>query len=157
MTVTLVDGKYNVRASLELAEKVERIGLGIEQYMEKANLSPGDERWIRKTIGGIAESIRESVTRAERADEDIPIPEKVYQGAWSEMEQNRLKAQLRATYRDYRPWVFYQASFFRDCNRLVTRSAFTADGSSLRARRQIAAFAAVLSKLLGGVDIAPNR
>lgn len=153
MSVTLASGKYNVSASLELASRVENLGRGIEQYTEAAELTPSDETWIRETIAGIAEALRETVKRREMRDADIPIPENVTKNLWGQHEKDKAADQYRAKYRDYRPWVLYQASFLRDCQRLVTQAAFTRGQSVLQARRQIAAFAAVISNLLGGITL----
>ena len=152
MSVTLTTGKYNVSASMELADSVDNIGRGIEEYIDAAALRASDERWIREVITGISESLRESVKRREMPSADIPIPESVYERAWGQSDREKLKAEYRAKYRDYRPWVFYQASFLRDCQRLLANSAGTADYPVLQARRQIVAFAAVLSNLLGGTN-----
>lgn len=152
MSVTLLTGRYDVSASLDLADKVENLGRGIEQYIDDASLRESDERWIREVIAGISESLRESVKRREMSDADIPIPESVYERAWSPSDKDKLKAEYRAKYRDYRPWVLYQASFLRDCQRMVANSAGTASFPILQARRQIVAFAAVLSNLLGGTN-----
>ncbi len=153
MSVTLLTGRYDVSASLELADKVENLGRGIGQYTEAAELTPSDDTWIQETIAGISDALRETVKRREMRDADIPIPEEVYKNAWSQDEKEKLKNQYRAKYRDHRPWVLYQASFLRDCQRLVTQAAFTRSQSVIQARRQIAAFAAVISSLLGGTTL----
>lgn len=150
MTVTLATGKYNVSASLELADSVDNIGRGIVEYVDAASLRASDERWIRDTLAAISESLRETVKRREMSDADIPIPEEVCKNAWGQSEKDKRAAEYRVKYRDYRPWVFYQASFLRDCQRLLANSAGTASHPVLQARRQIVAFAAVLSNLLGG-------
>lgn len=145
-------GKYNVKASPELADRVESIGHGIERYLEKAEFSPEDDEWIRTTIEGIADALRESVRRGQMADREIEVPESLYKNAWDENERNKIIEAYRLNYRDYNPWILYQAMFLRDCHRLVARSAFMSTPSVLQARRQIAAFAAVLSNLLGGTS-----
>lgn len=146
-------GKYNVKASPELADRVENIGRGIEQYMDKAELSPDDEKWVLSTIEGIAEAIREDFRRSRMADSEIEVPESHYKKAWTEYDKNKAIQEYRLNYRNYNPWILYQAMFLRDCHRLVVRAAFTSTPSVLQARRQIAAFASVLSTLLGGASL----